>query len=175
MGFSWVHSQIRALASSPLCSLSASCYTRPWNIESQKKLNQRKKIAYICYMTPTCINPLPYCMHYVTCVKGIQEFLVFHSCLSFKAGSYHGTGSVDTVVWHNYIFRCRHWRRDCHRGSSGFSVFLHLFMFKPNSCRVSSYIVLNISRGIYSPRNSEETRHGSPVRAGYGVFCELLD
>ena len=77
------------------------------------------------------------------------------------------------VVWHNDNFRCRHWRRDWHRGSSGFSVFVHLFerlfLFTPNSCRVSSYIVLNIFHGICYPRNSEETPHGSPIRAGYGV------
>ena len=42
-------------------------------------------------------------------------------------------------------------------------------MFKPNSCRVSSYGVLNISRGIYSLGNSKETPHDSPIRAGYGV------
>ena len=111
-------------------------------------------------MTPTYINPLLYCMHYVTCVKCIQEILVFHSSLSFKAVSCHGAGSVitgGTVVWHNDNFRCRHWWWDWHCGSSGFSVFVHLFkrlfmfMFKPNSCRVSSFIVLNIFRGIYSP------------------------
>ena len=51
MGLSWVHSQIvRALASSPLCSLSTSCYTRPWNIESQKNFNQIKFFSvYLLY------------------------------------------------------------------------------------------------------------------------------
>ena len=130
-------------------------------------------------MTPTCINPLLYCMHYVSCVKCILKILACHSSLSFKAGSCHRAGSVvtsDTVVWHNN-FRCCHWQQDWHRGSSGFSLVVHLFkrlfMFKANSCRVSSYSVLNISRSIYSPKNSEEMPHDLPVRAGYVTFFPL--
>ena len=78
----------------------------------------------------------------------------------------------------NDNFRCRQWRQDWYRGRSGFSVFVHLFkilfMFTPNSCRVSSHIGLNISGGIYSPRNLEETPHGSPIRAGMGCLLWTL-
>ena len=35
-------------------------------------------------------------MHYVTCVKCIQEILVFHSSLTFKAGNSREAGSVVT-------------------------------------------------------------------------------
>ena len=122
-----------------------------------KNLKSEKKCTFIYSVTPTCIKPLPYCMQYVMCVKCIQKILVFHAGLSFRAGISHGASSVvtgDTVIWHNDNFRWRHWRRNCHRDSSRFSVFEHLFkrlfMFKPNKCRVSSYIVLNTSRGFYS-------------------------
>ena len=169
MGLSWVHIQIRVLAPPPsLCSISTSRYTRPWNIES-------KFSVYLLYDANLC-KPLPYCMHYVTCVKCIQEILVFHSSLTFKAGNSREAGSVvtgGTVGWYNDNFWCRHWRRNWHRGSSGFSVFVHLFkwlfMVTSRSYRVSSYILLNISRGMYSPTNSNETPHGLPIRAGYEV------
>ena len=120
MGLSWVHRSELWLP--PLCALFRHRVILGRQILSLKILNQRKKFLYICYMM---INPLPHCMHYVTCVKCIQEFLVSHSSLSFKAGSCHGAGSVitgDTVVWHNDNFRCRHWRRGCHLGCYRFSV-----------------------------------------------------
>ena len=112
----------------PLCALFQHRVIHDRKISRVKKnpINETN-FPYICYMTPTCINPLPYCMHYVTCVKCIQEILVFHSSLTFKAGSCHGAGSVVPGGTHNDNFRCRHWRRDWHRGSSGFSVFVHLF------------------------------------------------
>ena len=176
MGLSWVHIHIKVLPPPPPPPPPPCAPFRHRVIHDREV--SRVNFPYICYMTPTSnlCKPLPYCMHYVTCVKCNQEILVFHSSLTFKAGNSREAGSVvtgGTVGWHNDNFWCRHWRRDWHRGSSEFSVFVHLFkwlfMFTSKSYRVSSYILLNISRGMYSPTNSDETPHGSPIRTGYGV------
>ena len=127
-------------------------------------------------MTPTCINPLPYCMHYVTCVKCIQE--VFHSSLTFKAGSCHGAGSVVPGGTHNDNFRCRHWRRDWHRGSSGFSVFVHLFkrlfMFTP---KVVGYrhTLCSIYLAVFTLQGIQKGCPMAPRKGGvWGVFLWAL-
>ena len=100
-------------------------------------------------------------MHDVTCVKCMLENLAFHSSLSFKAGNCHVTGCVVTGD-RTGIVTALGFQYSCTCSSD-------YFMFKPSSCKLLSCNVIKMSRCIYSPKYSEQTPHGLPVRMGYGM------